>query len=366
MILVIVEVVKNSNIAMANKLNHHFFFSVLIAVIILTALIFLPYFTALVIATVLGVLLRPLHELLRRYIAPTKETSSLAALVSVIVIMIVVLTPLFFLGIKISSEAQSMYAYLTNEGSRAQIITTLDNTVGKLAHRVLGQEFADSFDSFNVTTHIKSLLRWGFTNIDSLFSRLAVLAMNLLVIMFAMYFILRDGKSLKRQLIELSPLPDKQDEQIFAKLNKAVHSVVWGSLAVGLIQGILTGVGFAIFGVPNPALWGTLAVVASMVPGIGTSLVLIPGIIYLFIFGDSNAMAIGLLIWSALGVGLIDNFLAPFLVNRGVKIHQFLILLSVLGGLSFFGPIGFIAGPLVLSLLFALLEIYKDNLRNNL
>lgn len=358
------EVVKNSNIAMVNKLNQHFFFTILIGVIVLTVFIFLPYFSAIMIAIVLGVLLRPLHDWLRKFIAPKEETSTIAALVSVVVIVVVVLTPLFFLGLRISSEAQSMYAYLTNEGSRTQIVNTLDSTVGRLARKFVGASY-ESFDSsFNVTTYAKSLLHWGFTNIDSLFSKAAVFVMNLIVIMFALYFILRDGKALKRQLISLSPLPDKQDEQIFTKLNQAVHSVVWGSLAVGLIQGVLTGIGFAVFGVPSPALWGSIAVIASLVPGIGTSLVLVPGVIYLFATGQTG-QAFGLLAWGVIAVGLIDNFLGPILMKRGVHVHQFLILLSVLGGLSFFGPIGFIAGPLVLSLLFALLEIYKENLRNS-
>lgn len=347
---------------MTNR-THHFFFTVLIGVMILTAFIFLPYFSALLVAMVLGVLLRPLHEWLRKYISPKEETSSIAALVSVVVILVAILTPLFFLGIRISSEAQDMYENLTSEGNKPQLFMILNNSINELSVKFFGSEFIESVGEFDITTHLKGLLRWGFTNIDSLFSKAAGFVLGAVVLLFALYFILRDGKSLKRQLVNLSPLPDRQDEQIFSKLNSAVHSVVWGSLAVGLIQGVLTGIGFAIFGVPSPALWGSVAVVAALVPGIGTALVLIPGVIYLFATG-SAAMAIGLLIWGAIAVGLIDNFLGPLLINRGVKIHQFLILLSVLGGLSFFGPIGFIAGPLVLSLLFALLEIYKENLKS--
>jgi predicted PurR-regulated permease PerM len=105
-------------------------------------------------------------------------------------------------------------------------------------------------------------------------------------------------------------------------------------------------------------LWGSFAVVAALIPGFGTALVIVPGVIYLF-FASTTLHAIGLLIWGILGVGLIDNYLGPLLVNRGVHIHPFLILLSVMGGLVFFGPIGFIAGPLLVALLFALLEIYK-------
>jgi len=136
-----------------------------------------------------------------------------------------------------------------------------------------------------------------------------------------------------------------------------VNSVVKGSLIVGVVQGVLTGVGFALFGVPNPALWATIAAIASLIPTIGTGLVLIPGISYLFLVGASSN-AIGLIIWGVFAVGLVDNFLGPKLIERGVKIHPFLILLSVLGGIGLFGPIGFLAGPLILSWLFALLDMY--------
>ena len=132
---------------------------------------------------------------------------------------------------------------------------------------------------------------------------------------------------------------------------------------IGLIQGMLTGVGFWMFGVSNPVIWGTVAAVASLVPALGTSLVNIPAIIFLFLSGNIS-QAIGLLIWVVLAVGLIDNILGPYFINRGVKIHPFLILISVLGGISFFGPVGFIAGPVVLGLLFALLELYPVIIKN--
>ena len=176
--------------------------------------------------------------------------------------------------------------------------------------------------------------------------------------LFALFYLLRDGGKLKQGVIMISPLNDQYDEKIFSKLKQAIRSVVVGSLVVSFIQGLLTGIGFFVFGVPNPALWGSFAVVSALIPGIGTSLVLLPGVLYLF-FMSTNLHALGLLIWGIVAVGLIDNYLGPTLVNRGVHIHPFLILLSVMGGLVFFGPIGFIAGPLIVALLFALLEIYK-------
>ena len=99
----------------------------------------------------------------------------------------------------------------------------------------------------------------------------------------------------------MSPLGDEHDERILKRLEQTIYSVVAGSLIVGLIQGILTGIGFAIFGVPSPAIWGSIAAVAALIPGFGTSLVIVPGILYLFLTG-STAYAIGLLIWGMLAV----------------------------------------------------------------
>jgi predicted PurR-regulated permease PerM len=175
-----------------------------------------------------------------------------------------------------------------------------------------------------------------------------------------MFYFMRDGAYIKRKFVSWSPLLDKYDEYITSTLKRAILSVFGGTVVVAVIQGILTGIGFLIFDIPAPAVWGAVAAIAAFIPGIGTSLVIVPGIIYLLIAGNTT-YAIGLAIWGIVAVGLIDNILGPHLVNKGVHIHPFLILVSVLGGLSTFGPIGFILGPLVLALLFALLEVYRTS-----
>jgi len=156
----------------------------------------------------------------------------------------------------------------------------------------------------------------------------------------------------------LSPLQDVHDEEIFNKLTLATNSVIKGNLIIVLIQGAMAALGFFLFGVPSPVLWGAVAAVAAVIPGFGTALVVAPAIIYLLFNGETSS-AIGLFIWGLTAVGLVDNILGPKLVERGMKIHPFLILLSILGGLALFGPLGFLFGPLVLSLFFALSEIYS-------
>lgn len=253
-----------------------------------------------------------------------------------------------------------MYYFLTEESGRSEIIRLLNSVTSWFSHTFFDLLPAYSFDSLNITEFLQTGLQWAFSNIDKLFNGLAKIILGIFVTFLALFYFLRDGHDLKKQIIALSPLGDADDERIMKKLEQAIYSIFAGGLIVGIIQGILTGIGFAIFGVPNPAVWGTVAAISALIPGIGTSLVLVPGILYLFFTGMTTP-AIGLLIWGLLAVGMIDNFLGPILINRGIKIHPFLILISVLGGIAFFGLIGFILGPLILAFLFALLDIYRTS-----
>ncbi|MDO8430759.1 MAG: AI-2E family transporter, partial [Candidatus Taylorbacteria bacterium] len=284
--------------------------------------------------------------------------SSLSAFITLIIVAILVVTPVVFLAKQIYVESEHLYYSLTDEGQRSVVITSLNDFSQSLSNRLYGVFPAYNFDDFNITRYIQNFLEWSFANLDTIFSSITKFILQIFIMLFALFYLLRDGGKLRKDMVVLSPLADDYDERIFLKLKQAIRSVVAGSLIVGIIQGLLTGLGFFIFGVPNPALWGSFAVIAALIPGIGTSLVLVPGILYLF-FVSTHLHALGLLIWGILAVGLVDNFLGPMLVNRGVHVHPFLILLSVIGGLSYFGPIGFIAGPLIVALLAALLEIYK-------
>jgi predicted PurR-regulated permease PerM len=343
---------------MENKTQHYFFLVILIAVVALTIMIFFPYLSSLLVALVFSVIFRPLHRKVSMIFSKGNQNSSLSSLITLIILAVLVITPLIFVAKQIYIESESLYYSLTDEGRRSALIDSLNALSQSLSNKLYGIFPAYNFDSFNITRYVQNFLEWSFANLDTIFSGVSKFVLQTLVMLFALFYLLRDGGKLQQHMISLSPLADNYDERIMFKIRQAIRSVVVGSLLVGLIQGILTGLGFFIFGVPHPALWGSFAVVAALIPGIGTALVIVPGVIYLF-FASSNLYALGLFIWGILAVGLIDNFLGPILINRGVSLHPFLIFLSVMGGLIFFGPIGFIAGPLVVALLFALLEIYK-------
>jgi len=342
--------------------TQYFFTSLLIVIAVLSVLIFLPFLTPLVFAVSLAVIFGPVYRFILRSFFSNKSKSTTAALITLILVVLIVLVPGFFITTKMYSEIQDMYYFLTDESGRSSMIAFL-NTVSDAGSNLLFDIYpAFSFDSLNVTEYLQQGVEWAFGHIDTLFTGIGKVLMVIFVTFFALFYFLRDGKEFKEQIIALSPLMDTDDERIFGKLEQAVYSIVGGSLIVGVVQGILTGVGFALFQVPQPVVWGSIAAVAALIPGIGTALVVVPAILYLF-FTGSTLYAVGLLVWGLLAVGLIDNLLGPVLMNRGIKIHPFIILLSVLGGITFFGLVGFILGPLILAFLFALLEIYKVSRR---
>jgi predicted PurR-regulated permease PerM len=343
-----------------SKLQIWFFAALIVCAIALNFFIFLPYLSVLVLALVLGIVFRPLHKHILVWLG-NRET--LAAFLTLIIILSIVLTPLFIIGVQIYSEAHDLYATLSSSGGGVHLLNTVQTAFENFLSIFIPRGISlPDLTHIDLNQHVKDAVGWSLANINTLFSGAAKIVFNLFLLVLALYYVIRDGSTLKKQIIEFSPLVDMYDEQIFKRLERAVNSVVRGSLIVGMLQGILTGIGFSIFGVPNPALWGTVAAVSALIPAVGTSIILIPGIAFLF-FSGQGPMALGLVIWGAIGVGLIDNFLGPRLMERSIHIHPFFVLISVLGGIGAFGPIGFLLGPIILSLLFALLDIYPHILK---
>lgn len=331
------------------KSELYFLFTLLALVGILSFFILQPFLYALILAVIFATVFAPIHK---RILSRARERRGLAAILTTVFVLTLIVVPVTFLSIQISKEATQLYTSLVDNGGA----TGLSNEVEGII-RGMGIPFS-STTSLDLGQYMKQGLSWLIQNLGTVFSNVAKITVDIFVIFIALYYLFKDGDKLKKSAIELSPLKDIYDEKIFHKLEIAINSVVRGSIAVGLVQGALTAIGFTIFGVPSPVLWGSVAAIAALIPGFGTSLVLVPAILFLF-FTGATASAIGLLVWGFVAVGLVDNILGPKLIGRGVHIPHFLILLSILGGISFFGPLGFLFGPLVLSLLFVFLEIYS-------
>ncbi|HTK33093.1 MAG TPA: AI-2E family transporter [Candidatus Paceibacterota bacterium] len=337
------------------KLQLQFLLVLLVGTLILSFFIFKPFLAPLALATVFSVVLQPLYRFISRRLG---NKPSIASFVTVALSILCIFIPAAFLGTQVFHEARNLYGSLAeNGGGTNALVAIIQHTGYSLDSYFPGAEAASVTFSSNVDEYVKQGLSWLVNNLGTALSSASALVIDLSVFIIALYYLLKDGYKLKKAIVVLSPLEDTADERVFSKLQIAVNSVIRGNLIIALIQGCLTAIGFTIFGVPNAFLWGTVASIASLVPGMGTILVLGPAVLYLFL-SDHTIAAIGLIIWGTFAVGLIDNLLGPKLMGKGMELHPLYILLSVLGGIAFFGPAGIFLGPLVLNLLFAFIEIY--------
>jgi len=321
-------------------------FVILAIVFVVAFLVYAPFLQILAVAAMAAVVTHRFH---RRLTILLRGMNGLSAFLTVLAVATLLLTPIAFLGTQVFAEAVTLYHNITTNGD--VYFRTLERALAQSMQGII-----PNF-TFNANTYVQQALTWLTGNLGKLFSGTVEVIADLLLFLVAFYFFLKDGKRFTASIMALSPLPNRYDQKVFDRMEQAVDSMVRGQLLVALIQGFLTGIGFAIFGVPDPAVWGCLAALCALVPGIGTSLVSVPAIIFLFATGKTWP-AVGLMIWAGTAVGLIDNALGPFLIGKGARIHPLFVLFAVLGGLAFFGPLGFLLGPLTISLLFALLDLY--------
>lgn len=328
----------------------YFFLALLLGVLAVVYFMFRPFLAVLALAAILAVALKPTYFWFKNRFNLGSRWGALIFSLLILVLLAAIFSLL--LG-RVFMEARGLYESLA--GQRSGFWSDTIDRVESMIHAI-APEFG-----VNLRQYVGELANWLVGHLAALFSGTVGVVLKFFLLIIAFYFFLRDGTHLRRIIVELSPLGDEYDEQIITKLKQTINSVVKGFLLVAVIQGILVGIGLAIFGVPKAALWGSAAVFSALVPGVGTALVTLPAAIYLWATGHMLA-SIGLFVWAALLVGLVDNLLAPVLYSRGGTSHPFLMFLAVFGGLILFGPIGFILGPIFLSFLFALVEIYRGGI----
>jgi predicted PurR-regulated permease PerM len=183
--------------------------------------------------------------------------------------------------------------------------------------------------------------------------------LQLFVLLYALFFFLVDGPATLRTILYYVPLGPAEEEELLDRFVSVTRATLKGSLLIGAIQGTIAGLGFWVAGVPGAAFWGTVMVVMSIIPAVGAAVVWVPAVVYLFLVGKVAA-GVGLLIWCALVVSTVDNFLRPRLVGRDAKMSDLLILLSTLGGIMAFGAVGFIVGPIIAALFVSIWHIYGE------
>jgi predicted PurR-regulated permease PerM len=187
--------------------------------------------------------------------------------------------------------------------------------------------------------------------------------LHLFVMVYAMFFFLREGAASVEKLVSYSPVPREVEELLIEKGLSVTRATLKGTLVIGLVQGALGGVAFAVVEIQGAAFWGAVMAVVSVIPSIGTAIVWVPAVIYLLATGDVGA-GVGLALWCAIVVGGIDNLLRPILVGGDTKMPDILILVSTFGGLALFGISGLIIGPVIAAFFVTMWEVYYETFRD--
>ncbi len=335
-----------------NKLiEYTYFFVILIVSGYLVWKLMAPVLSALALAAIIVTICYPMYE--RILARVPRENRTLASIISLLIVVLIVVIPMIFLSSLILKEALSIYNLVSGTSPSALIepVTRAEEMV-----RMLIPTF-----SIDMVGIVQQTAQFFVDHIVSIFAGTASTIFLFFITLIAIYYFFKDGRYFTKYLISLSPLGDAHDALILERLAKAVRAVALGTVTVALIQGILTAVGLTLFGFDRAILWGCVAALGALVPGVGTAIVFIPAVAYLGVTG-AYVSALLLALWGVLAVGFIDNLIGPYLMGKGNNMHPMVILLSVLGGIALMGPVGFILGPVIMSLFIVLLELYSTRI----
>jgi len=324
-------------------------------------LVLAPFWSALAWAIVLAVLLAPLQD---RLIVTFGNRPTLAATILTLLTPLVVFLPLLLLGASFIEQGRSLVQELQHSPWRIDG-TLLDRIedyplVGPIVAYLTATLDVDTaeINGFLITIG-QTLLRHA----ANLGSQLVLGALNttlaFMLMLFLLFFMLRDGRAMQQRFANLLPIESARREQCFTLLANTPRAVVYGSGLTALIQGALTGIGFALTGLPSPVVFGVLAALFSLLPAGGTAFVWLPAALALAVMDRSSA-ALFMLGWGAF-ISVADNFLRPLLVSTHAHVSTLAVFMGVIGGAAAFGGIGLIIGPVLLTLVLALLRFLEES-----
>ena len=337
------------------KLETRTFLLFLLIVTVGFLMILKPFFGTIFWACAITVIFYPMQTRLLKHFKGRTNTSALLTLTACI---LVVVLPVTVLVSSVVAEGADYYKKLeSGEVDPTQYIEqvrTAFPAVQQTLDRV-GVDFAKVKEgALNVSM---SAGKWLAQNALNIGQNTFKLLLNICLMLYLTFFLLRDGNYLLELLIRALPLGDARERMLFAKFGEVTRATIKGNLVIAAIQGTLGGLIFWALGIPGALLWGVVMAVLSLIPAVGPAIVWVPVSIYLFATGD-NVKGLVLVVFGAGVIGLVDNILRPILVGRDTKLPDYIVLLSTLGGLALFGINGFVIGPLVAALFIAFWGIF--------
>ena len=317
-----------------------------------------PFIGVLAWAVVLVIVFYPVHQRLASRIGGR----SLSAFVSCILVVLIAVIPLTLITVALAEELAKVLPNLPAQLS--QLMNPDTSVIGRVTGWIQRRFGVDPIRSQQfMVEQLQRSGQWMLGFSLSLVGNIAGGIVKAFFVLFTMYYLFRDGDKIVSQLPAALPLKRDQSEVIIARTQEVVSASVYGVVSIAVLQGLLGGLAFWILGVPSPLLWAVLMTFVCMIPVLGSFLVWAPIAIYLAANGYW-ARAIFLAVWGGLVISLVDNILRPKLIKNQTRLHELFVFFAVLGGISVFGLLGIVLGPVVLAITLGLLQTFRVRTRN--
>jgi len=348
-----------------NLLVTIFFFALLLVILYTAFLIVQPFIVALIWAAILAVVVYPAYAWLLKLL---RGRASLAAFIITILLTLLIVFPALRIAGFLSEEAVEVVGVVHNFANGEQLVPLKQRAWVK---DLLGIWDWASKELANFDINLREAVVQGAqtssgflaSQVKGIAQNVFVFLVNIFIALFTFFFFLRDGKALCQRIGRLLPMEPQYQEHLFTKIVDAIFAVVHGCLIVAMIQGLLAGLAYWVLGVPFAILLGVATAFAALLPIGGSTLISIPASIYLFLQGN-YLYGVILLGWCLGIVGTIDNLLKPILIGSRLRLPTLFLFFGLLGGLSLFGALGLVLGPVLFALLAALLDLYMKEYAN--
>ena len=335
-----------------NGLTKGFFILILAIVSVAFFDILAPYFSAVLWASILAVIFHPVKNKLRGWVG---ERNGVASLLTLLVICLIVFTPLIVILSSLAIELNVVYTKLQHTNPQfPEVVASLFSHLPDWARNFLVEHNLDNASQIQQKLSDVALKGGQYLSGSAFLIGKGTFgfAISFGVMIYLLFFLLKDGPYLVRQILDSLPLSDFVKQHLFAKFAAVSRATVKGTAVVAVVQGILGGIAFYIAGIDGSVLWGALMAFLSLIPAVGSAIIWVPAAIFLFATQQlwQGFFIVGFFV---IIVGLVDNILRPLLVGKDTKMPDYLILISTLGGMEIYGINGFVIGPLVAALFIA-------------
>ncbi|WP_159716391.1 AI-2E family transporter [Geminicoccus flavidas] len=333
------------------------FLLIIILISLAFAWLLWPFYGAILWGTIIAILFVPLY---RRLLRSLKGRRNLAAFVAVLIIIAIVILPMTLIGASLTQEAISFYAKV--QSGEVDFVRSF-----RQVHDVLPGWATDLLTYFGVASlgGVQEKLSAGLVAGSQYIATQALnigqstfdLIVNLFVMIYLLFFLLRDEATLSKRIRDAVPLRAEQKQDFFSKFTVVIRATVKGNMLIALLQGTLGGLIFWFLGIGAPLLLGVVMAFFSLLPGIGAGIIWLPVAIYL-LASAAVWQGVVLIAFGSLVIGLVDNFLRPILVGKDTKMPDYVVLISTLGGIATFGLNGFVVGPVIAAMFIAAWDIF--------